>query len=291
MPLVEKPLHRLFVAAISGVDLRQPLDRDGVAEIVDAMDRHGVCVFHHEPPLRDEEHVAFSRHFGHLEGSGIVTVAGHVRTRRQVPEIIDVSNLDPDGNILAFDSRRRLFLKGNAQWHTDGSFVQNRARYSALAAHEVPPKDADTEFADMRAAYDALPETMKKKLEGLVAEHSVWYSRVTAGYPQPTEEELKSRPPAQHPIVQTHAGSKRKTLYIASHCSHILGMPIDEGRALLKELMTHATQPQFVYRHKWSVGDLVMWDNCATMHRGTEYNDTEHRRDIRRTTGYEGAVA
>jgi alpha-ketoglutarate-dependent 2,4-dichlorophenoxyacetate dioxygenase len=170
------------------------------------------------------------------------------------------------------------------------SFHPNRATYSLLNAHVIPPADGDTEFADERAAYDALPEAMKKKIEPLVASHSIWYSRVLSGFPEPTPEELQSRPPAEHRIVQVHPTSGRKTLYLASHASHIVGWPVDEGRALLRELTEFATQRQFVYRHKWMAGDIVIWDNRCLMHRATPFEDVQYVRDMRRTTCRERAI-
>jgi alpha-ketoglutarate-dependent 2,4-dichlorophenoxyacetate dioxygenase len=164
------------------------------------------------------------------------------------------------------------------------SFHPVRATYSLLSAHRIPATGADTEFADMRAAYDALPESTKEKIDGLVAEHSYYYSRVVGGGPEPTDEERRARPPAQHRLVHEHRG--RKTLYLASHASHIVGWPVDEGRALLREL----TRPEFVYRHRWRVGDVVVWDNLCTMHRATPFEDQRYKRDMRRTTVREGTA-
>jgi alpha-ketoglutarate-dependent 2,4-dichlorophenoxyacetate dioxygenase len=281
-----------FAAEIAEIDLERPLDAQGFGEIVKMMDAHAICVFRRETPLSDDAHVNFSRNFGPLEGMGPVTVTG--RKLRLRPELVDVSNMGPDGKILPDDSRQRAYLKGNNLWHTDSSFMSPRARYSALNAILLPPEPYATEFADMRAAYDALPETMRKRIENLRAEHSIWHSRVAAGYPNPTEEEIRSRPPVQHALVNIHPTSGRKTIYVASHASHIVGWPVDEGRALLKELIEFATQPRFVYRHRWQDADIVMWDNLATMHRGTPFKDTVHIRDMRRTVSYEtspGTVA
>ena len=205
-------------------------------------------------------------------------------------EIIDQSNLGADGKIFREGDRTLGFKRANRLWHTDISFHPVRATYSALSAHEVPPGGADTEFADMRAAYDCLPEETKARIADLTAEHSYWHSRVKGGGPEPTAEERRSRPAARHKLVHVHPTSKRTALYLASHASHIVGWPVEDGRALLDELMALATRPQFVFRHQWRVGDVVIWDNLATMHRATPFDDTIHRRDMRRTTCRERKV-
>jgi alpha-ketoglutarate-dependent 2,4-dichlorophenoxyacetate dioxygenase len=291
MPLSATPLHPVFAAAISGLDLNAPAAFALHADIVAVMDEYAVCVFANAAPLSDETHIAFSRGFGPIEARSIITVTGRTRPRLRYGELIDVSNLDPDGNILADNDRRLMFKRADRLWHTDMSFHPNRATYSLLSAHVIPPAGGDTQFADMRAAYDALPAALQARIEPLVAEHSIWHSRAVAGYPEPTEEERLSRPPARHRLVQFHPGARRKTLYLASHASHILGMPIDEGRALLRELSDFATAPRFVYTHRWQVGEVVMWDNRCTMHRGTDFADTVHRRDLRRTTVREAPIA
>jgi len=204
--------------------------------------------------------------------------------RHQNRHIFDVSNLDEQGRILPLDDQRRAYRQGNELWHTDSSFRQKSATWSMLHARVIPPDGADTQFADTRAAYDALPESTKAKLEGLVAEHSIWHSRAQYGGYKPTEEEIKARPPARHPVVRRHPGSGRKALYIASHASHIIGWPVEEGRALLRELLAHATEPRFVYAHKWRLGDLVIWDNRCTLHRATPFESATHVRDMRRST-------
>ena len=204
--------------------------------------------------------------------------------RIQNRNIFDVSNLDERGQILSLDDQRRAYRDGNQLWHTDSSFRQKSATWSMLHARIIPPDGADTEFADTRAAYDALPAATKTKLEGLIAEHSIWHSRAKLGGYTPTEEEKKLRPPARHPVVRRHPGSGRNALYIASHASHIIGWPVEEGRKLLEELLAFATQPRFVYRHKWRLGDLVIWDNRCTLHRATPFESATHVRDMRRST-------
>ena len=273
-----------FLAEVEGVDFTRPIDSTALADIIQAMDRYGVCVFR-ATGLTDEGHIQFSRLLGELELAprGLLSKV----PRFAHPELFDAGNLDTQGNILV-DERRRMYNKGNALWHTDSSFNPHRAAYSLLLAHEVPPVGGDTEFADMRAAYDALPDSMKQKIDGLVAEHWLWHSRMLAGYPEPTEAERIAKPPSQHALVQTHPGSKRKTLYIAAHASHIVGWPIEEGRALLRELIEFATQRQFRGAVSWrQPGDLVIWDNRCTMHRATPFDDSRYRRDMRRTTVYE----
>ena len=290
MPLAAEPLHALFAARITGLDMTRPLTPDAVGEVCALMDRYAVCVFPNETPLSNEQHIAFARHLGPMQRGRVLTVTGRKERLGAWPELVDVGNLDPDGTIQAPDSRARAFNNGNRLWHTDMSFHPNRATYSALNAHRVPPADGDTEFADERAAYDALPPGMKDRIEGLVASHSIWHSRMLSGFPEPTAEEVASRPPAEHRIAQTHPTSGRKTLYLASHASHILGMPVDEGRALLKELTDFATQRRFVYRHQWTRGDVVIWDNRCVMHRATPFEDLAYPRDLRRTTCREHAI-
>lgn len=291
MPLATKPLHPLFAAEITGLDLRQPLDPTTLQDVIQVMDRYAVGVVGHAAPLTDAEHIAFSAQLGPIERRPILKLAGTKKLRIPHYEIIDQSNLDENGDIYREDDRRLMYKRANRLWHTDVSFHPVRATYSLLSCHLIPAGGADTEFADMRAAYDALPAQLKTKLEGLVAEHSYWHSRVLAGGPEPSDEERQTRPPARHPLVHVHPGSGRKALYIASHASHIVGWPVEDGRALLGELMERATQRRFIYRHTWRVGDVVIWDNLCTMHRATEFDDTAYRRDMRRTTCREGTLA
>ncbi len=290
MPLTVEPLHPLIGAEISGIDLRRTIDGSDLAGFIRAMDAHAVCVVRHETPLTNEQHIAFSEALGPIERGKILEIAGAKGMRIAHHEIIDQSNLDADGEIFREGDRTLGFKRANRLWHTDISFHPVRATYSALSAHEVPPGGADTEFADMRAAYDALPAETKARIAHLTAEHSYWHSRVKGGGPEPTAEERRSRPPARHKLVHIHPTSKRTALYLASHASHIVGWPVEEGRALLDELTELATRPQFVFRHEWRVGDVVIWDNLATMHRATPFDDTTHRRDMRRTTCREREV-
>lgn len=290
MKLAVTPLHPLFGAKITGIDLNKPVDEDTRAAIGRAMDTYAVCLLPGQS-IDDEAQVAFSRLYGPLEVSPhIGRKSGALNARIRCREIFDVSNLDEDGNILREENLRSSFQRGNQLWHTDSSFRQEAATWSLLHARVVPPAGGDTEFVDTRVAYDALPDAMKRKIDGLVVEHSLWHSRAKLGGYTPTEEERRKLPPARHKLVRRHPGSGRNTLYIASHASGIVGMPVEEGQALLNELIEFATQPQFVYCHKWQVGDLVIWDNRCTMHRATPFEATDHVRDMRRTTIIDKAV-
>jgi alpha-ketoglutarate-dependent 2,4-dichlorophenoxyacetate dioxygenase len=279
-------LHPLFAAKITEVDLAGPIDETAQRAIEGAMDTYAVCVLPGQH-LEDEELIAFSRLFGPLEVEpdvGRKAVAAGVKRRIAHREIFDISNLDEKGSILGKNEARSSLLQITQLWHTDLSFRQRSAKWSMLHAKVIPPAGGDTEYADTRAAYDALPEAMKRKLEGLVAEHSAWHSTAQRGGYVPTEEEQRSYPPARHKLVRRHPGSGRNALYIASYASHIVGMPVEAGQALLAELIEFATRPQFVYRHKWQVRDLVIWDNRCTMHRATPLAAADHVRDMRRTT-------
>lgn len=283
MALTEEPFAPDFAARLTGIDLRNIVDDDAIAEIVRALDRYAVCVVPHDVPLTDAEHIAFSRRLGPVEAKPVLTVAAYGGNRIPHYEIIDQSNLDETGGIYADDDRRLAFKRANRLWHTDMSFHPVRATYSLLSAHVLPADGGPpTEFADMRAVYAALPADMKTRLEGLRAEHSYWHSRVAGGGPPATPAELDSRPPAVHALVHMRGG--RNALYTASHILRIVGWPEDESRALIDELMAFATQPRFVYAHRWSVGDVLIWDNLATMHRATPFDDRNEVRDVRRTT-------
>jgi alpha-ketoglutarate-dependent 2,4-dichlorophenoxyacetate dioxygenase len=286
MTIAVKQLHPLFAAELSGVDLGAGVDRATRDSIQQAMDDHAVCVLPNQR-LDDDKQIAFASLYGPLEVSPPVHAkdgAAAANFRIQNRHIFDVSNLDEHGNILPLDDQRRAYRQGNELWHTDSSFRQKSATWSMLHARVIPPDGADTQFVDTRAAYDTLPDVTKSKIEGLIAEHSIWHSRAQYGGYTPTEEEKQLRPPARHPLVRRHPGSGRKALYIASHASHIIGWPIEEGRALLRELLEHATQPRFVYSHKWRLADLVIWDNRCTLHRATPFASSTHVRDMRRST-------
>lgn len=273
------PLHPHLGAEVSGVDLTRPVPPETFAEIEAAFNRHAVLVFH-DQPVTDEQQMAFSRLFGPLEVNP--NYAG--QRLRLRPELADISNIGADGNLLALDDRRRLFNLGNQLWHTDSSFKHVPAKCSLLSAREIPPEGGETEFADMRAAYDALPEDMKRRLDGLVAEHSIFHSRRRLGFTEFNEDIAKQLPPVRQVLVRRHPGSGRMGLYLASHAAYVIGWPEEEGRRFIDELLEFATQPQFVFQHRWRVGDLVMWDNRCTMHRGRPYDEAKYRRDMHRTT-------
>lgn len=289
MPLSFQPLHPLYAARVTGIDIRKPVDPAVLQAFVSAMARYAVCVIGHDEPPTNEQHIAFSAQLGPLERGKAPKIAG-TEGRVPYPEIIDQSNMDEHGEIYADEDRRLAYKRANRLWHTDMSFYPVRATYSLLSGHVVPPSGGETDFTDMRAAYDELPEAKKAEIEGLVVEHSYWHSRVLGGGPEPTPEERATRPPARHPLVHLHAGSGRKALYLASHAAGIVGWPVDKARKLIGELMAHATQPQFVYAHSWRRGDVVVWDNLATMHRATPFDDRAHKRDMRRTTCRERAI-
>lgn len=280
MSLHLRPLHKLFAAEATGVDLREPLDDAALAGIVAALDRYAVLVLPAQP-LTDDQQMAFSGRLGPLETTIKAYRADH-KPRLDL-HISDVSNLDENNRVLAEDDRRRMNGLGNRLWHTDSSFKPVPARYSLLSARTIPAEGGETEFADLRAAWDALPEPMQRRIEGLVAEHSILHSRGTIGFTDFSEEERARLQPVPQTLVRTHPGSGRKTLYLASHAGAIRGMKLPEARLLLLDLMEHATQRQFVYRHRWRVGDLVIWDNRCTMHRARPY-DLSVPRDMHRTT-------
>jgi alpha-ketoglutarate-dependent 2,4-dichlorophenoxyacetate dioxygenase len=281
MALTFHKLHSLFAAEVSPVDLRAVRDRATLDEIKAGMDEYAVLVFR-DQPFSDAEQLDFAQRFdGQLHAKTGAAALGKNRFGNEA--LADISNVDESGSVLQSGDRRRMYALGNRLWHTDASFQDPPGRYSMLSARVVPQVPADTEFADMRAAYDALPEETKTKLEGLRVHHSIAYSRQTLGF-EFSREEAEILKGATHPLIRTIPRSGRKSLYVASHASRILDWPIPEGRLLLRDLMEHATQPQFVYRHAWRIGDLVIWDNRATMHRGRPFEDTKHRRELRRVT-------
>jgi alpha-ketoglutarate-dependent 2,4-dichlorophenoxyacetate dioxygenase len=275
------PLHPIFVGEVSGVDITKPLTRDDVAALEAGMDKYAVLVFHGQN-ISDDQQMAFSQNFGALEDArgGNVTKP---EDKRLGTGMNDVSNLGKDGKPLARDSRQRLFNLGNSLWHSDSSFRATPAKYSLLSARVVNKKGGNTEFADMRAAYDALDDETKREIEPLVCEHSLMYSRGSLGFTDYSDDEKRMFRPVRQRLVRTHPVTGRKSLYLSSHAGAILGMPMPEARLLLRDLNEHATQPKFVYVHKWALHDLVIWDNRQTMHRVRRYDETQPR-DMRRTT-------
>jgi alpha-ketoglutarate-dependent 2,4-dichlorophenoxyacetate dioxygenase len=281
MPVTIRQIHPVFAGEVSGIDITQPISQDEVAAIEAGMDRYAVLVFRGQH-ITDEQQMVFSRNFGAIENArgGNVTKAADLRLATGMN---DVSNLGKDGKPLARDSRQRLFNLGNLLWHSDSSFRAIPAKYSLLSARTVNSKGGDTEFADMRAAYDALDEDTRREIEDLICEHSLMYSRGSLGFTEYTDEEKEMFKPVRQRLVRTHPVTGRKSLYLSSHAGTILGRPTPEARILLRDLNEHATQPRFVYVHKWKLHDLVMWDNRQTMHRGRRYDETQPR-DVRRTT-------
>ena len=281
MTLTFRKLHPCFVAEVSPVDLRQVHDPETLGQIRAGMDEYAVLVFR-DQPFADDEQLAFAQRLdGELHTK--LGISALQKNRLGNEALGDISNLDESGEIMRSDNRRRMYGLGNRLWHTDASFQDPAGRYSMLSAKAVPPVDADTEFADTRAAYDALPEEEKRRLEGLRVHHSIAYSRQTLGF-EFSQGEQDALQGAIHPLVRTIPRSHRRSLYVASHASRIIEWPVPEGRLLLRDLIEHATQAEFVYRHSWRVGDLVIWDNRATMHRARPFDDTRYRRELRRVT-------
>jgi alpha-ketoglutarate-dependent 2,4-dichlorophenoxyacetate dioxygenase len=281
MTLTFRKLHPCFAAEVSPVELKAVRDEATLAQIRGGMDEFAVLVFR-DQIWTDAEHLDFAQRLdGRLHTK--LGISALQKNRFGNEALGDISNLDESGEIMKSDNRRRMYGLGNRLWHTDASFQDPPGRYSMLSAKVVPPVDADTEFADMRAAYDALPDAEKARLEGLRVHHSIAYSRQTLGF-EFSETEQEALKGAVHPLVRTIPRSGRRSLYLASHASRVIDWPVPEGRLLLRELIEHATQPRFVYRHQWRVGDLVIWDNRATMHRARPFDDARYRRELRRVT-------
>jgi len=281
MAMAIRQLHKHFVGEVSGLDLRKPLTRDEAVEVEAGMDKYAVLVFH-DQDITDEQQMAFALNFGERENprGGNVTKKEDLRLDSGLN---DVSNLDKDGKPLAKDHRQHLFNLGNCLWHSDSSFRPIPAKFSLLSARVVNPKGGNTEFADMRAAYDALDDETKAEIEDLICEHSLMYSRGSLGFLDYSDEEKQLFKPVLQRLVRTHPVHRRKSLYLSSHAGVVRGRSVPEGRLLLRDLTEHATQPEFVYAHKWAVHDLVMWDNRQTMHRVRRYDQSQPR-DMRRAT-------
>jgi alpha-ketoglutarate-dependent 2,4-dichlorophenoxyacetate dioxygenase len=270
-----------FAAEVTDIDLTRPLTPEEVAAVHAGMDEYAVLVFH-DQPVTDEQQLAFTISLGDIEHS----IGASLRKPdeyRLPTTFADVSNLDKNNQVYGREDRRRLFAIGNRLWHSDSSFKVIPAKYSLLSARSVPSKGGNTEYADMRAAYDALDEETKREVEDLICEHSQIYSRQQVGFFDLTDEERARFKPVRQRLVRTHPSTGRKSLFLASHAGGIVGWPVPEARLFLRDLTEHATQRQFVYAHKWSVGDLVMWDNRRTMHRARTFPAHEPR-DMRRTT-------
>jgi alpha-ketoglutarate-dependent 2,4-dichlorophenoxyacetate dioxygenase len=269
-----------FVGEVDGIDLRAPLIGAEVAAIEAGMDRFAVLVFH-DQRIDDEQQLAFTRNFGPLEMATGDISQGEARRLRA--EVNDISNLGRENEVLARDDRRRLFGLGNMLWHSDSSFKATPAKYSILSARIIPEHGGNTEFADMRAAWDALDEETKGLCRDLVCEHSQIFSRGTLGFTDFTEEERAKWTPVPQRLVRRHPVTGRHSLFLSSHAGTIIGWPVPEARAFLRDLTEHATQREFVYAHAWRQGDVVMWDNRVVMHRARRYDPTVVR-DLHRTT-------
>ena len=280
MQLTVRQLHPIFAAELEGADLGEEPSTELVGTVEDAMARYAVLVIRGQD-ITDEDHIRFSRAFGPLELPPNLGMAK--RKSRLRPELYDASNLDGEGNLLTSDSPRRKYNRGNELFHTDSSFNDLPTKWSLLLAHALPPEGGNTEFVDLRAVYADLTAETKTRLDGLVAEHYLWHSRERGGFTGVTDEMKRLMPPVHHPIVRT-AADGRPTLYIGAHASHIVGWPVEDGRALLQDLLTKAADPKYVYSHPWRDGDLVIWDDRCTLHRAGPFDDLSYVRDLRRTT-------
>lgn len=281
--MVLKPITPSFAAEASGVELRKPLDAATVRALDEAMDKYAVLVFRNQP-LTEAEQVALARHFGPLD-AGLRKATG-APTRFGYDELIDIGNVALDGEVAQTSDQKLIGQLANQLWHSDSSFQDLPVKYSMLSAVTVPAEGGQTEWCDLRAAWDELPAETKRLVEGRTARHFAFHSRILLGDDKYNETQLKRFPPVERPLVQVHPGSGRKVLFPSAHVDRVSGMSVPEGRLLVAELLEHATQPKFVYRHTWRAGDYVMWDNRATLHRGRRY-DLSLRRDLRRTTTLE----
>ena len=277
------PLHQDFVGEVSAIDISVPLTPAQVAEIEAGMDRFAVLVFP-DQPLTDDEQCDYSRNFGELEATLIGQMSKPSERRLGPVEIGDISNLDPSGKLRERDDNRRMYALGNRLWHSDASFRATGAGYSLLSARVVPGYGGNTEFADMRAAYDALDETTKADIEDLITEHSLAFSRGVLGFDNYGEGNADKVRPVRHRLVRTHPVTGRKSLYLSAHIGSIVGWPVPEARAFIRDLTEHATQRRFVHAHVWRPWDLVIWDNRTTMHRARRYDDLHEIRDMHRST-------
>ncbi len=275
------PIHPCFGARVEGVDLAQPLDDATFKRIFDAFQEYSVLVFR-DQRFSDEQQMAFSRRFGPLEE----TIKATGKENRLHPNLVDLSNTDParDGKLMDWTDRRMLYQSGNQLWHTDSSFKPVPAMLSALSGREVPPVGGETEYASMRHAYATLPEETRRRLEGKVAVHSIIYSRSTIAKGLLDPDAEKELPPVRQALVRVNPSNGRKSIYIGSHAWYIEGIPYDQSRRLLDELLTHTTRPECVFQHRWQQWDLVMWDNRCMLHRGRPWDAARHARVMRRTT-------
>jgi alpha-ketoglutarate-dependent 2,4-dichlorophenoxyacetate dioxygenase len=276
-----RQIHPVFAGEVSSVDLTKPLSKAEVAAIAAGMDRYAVLVFR-DQRITDDQQMAFTQNFGAIENAkgGNITKADEYRLKQGM---VDVSNLDKEGKPFARDDRRRMFNLGNRLWHSDSSFRATPAKYSILSARTVATAGGNTEFADMRAAYDTLDDATRATIEDLVCEHSLIYSRGSMGFTELTPDEKAMMKPVRQRLVRTHPVTGRKSLYLSSHAGKIIGWEVPEARDFLRDLNEHATQRELVYIHRWRQYDLVMWDNRQTMHRVRRFDESQPR-DMRRTT-------
>ncbi len=281
MPIEVHPLQRHIGATMTGIDVRRPQTADEVAAIEAGMDKHAVLVLPGQD-IDDQQQLAFTRNFGPLQEGANTTLTA--TTLRLGAAFADVSNLDKDNQRLERNDRRRMAALGNRLWHSDATFRIVPARYSLLSGRITTTAGGNTEFADMRAAYDALDQATKDEIENLVCEHSLIYSRGQLGFTDFTDAERHSMRPVLHRLVRTHPVTGRKSLLLSAHIGAIVGWPRPEAMAFIRDLMEHATQPEFVYVHRWTRHDLVIWDNRTTMHRVRRFDDLNIVRDMRRTT-------
>jgi alpha-ketoglutarate-dependent 2,4-dichlorophenoxyacetate dioxygenase len=278
MPLETRALHELFGVEILGVDVRE-VDHATAGDIAAALDEYSVLLFRGQS-LTDAEQVAFSRRFGPLETT-IRTVASQAR---DLPEISNLANVDAGDHLIPAGDRRNLFNAGNQMWHSDSSFKRVPAMASLLSAREVPPVGGETQYASMRIGYERLPDAIRRRIEGKVAIHSFAYSRGLVGDGLLPPEHAAQVPPVPQALLRQNPANRRKAFFVGSHACEIVGMPTDEARALLRELLEAATPPELVYTHRWAPGDLVMWDNRCTLHRGRPWDESRYRRVMHRTT-------
>lgn len=282
MALTFRQLHEHFMGEVSPVDLRHVHDAETLDSIRQALDKYAVLVFHDQQFTSDEQ-LAFAQRFDGEIHTKSASAALFGKNRLGYEGLSDVSNVNDKNEIMRADDRRRMSMMTNRLWHTDASFQDPPGRYSMLFARVIPPSGGDTEFADMRAAYDALDATTKTKLEGLKVFHSITYNKQVLGFELSNLEADKLKG-AVHPLVLRLPRTGRRSLYLAAHTAHIISRPVPEGRLLLRDLTEHATQREFVYRHVWRRNDFVIWDNRSTMHRGRPFEDATHRRELVRVT-------
>ncbi|NCY23571.1 MAG: TauD/TfdA family dioxygenase [Alphaproteobacteria bacterium] len=279
--LTVTPLKPEFGARIEGADLRRPLSAEEFTVMDTTINRYGFIVIPGQD-IDDDQQMEFAARFGPVDQTRATVDVQ--KQRLKYSAMNDISNLDEKGEILAADDRRRFFSLGNRLWHSDSSFKATPAKYSLLHARSIPPSGGETEFADTRGAWEALSAELQAQLRDLVCDHSLIYSRAQLGFSEWTEAERRQFEPVPQRLVRRHAESGRIALFLSSHIGRIHGMPTPEAMMLIRDLLEHSTQPCFVHAHRWAVGDVVMWDNRTSLHRGRAYDDRRYKRDMRRVT-------